>query len=59
MPAQFFEWKLSQKNYTTEESALLILYNFGTTITTHATTCSLVEIYPTNNNLDEEGKKPN
>ena len=59
MTTQFFEWKLSQKNHTTEEIALLIPYNCGTTITTHATTYSLVEIYPTNNNLDEEGKKPN
>jgi hypothetical protein len=35
--------KLGQKNHTTEESAPLILHNFGTTTPTHATTYNLVE----------------
>jgi hypothetical protein len=56
--ARFFEWKLGQKNYTTEESAPLILHNFSTTVTTHATTCNLVNPtkinYSTINNLAEE-----
>jgi hypothetical protein len=45
-----------EKSYNWGEY-LLILYK--TPVTIHAITCSLVEIYSTNNNLAEERKKTN
>jgi hypothetical protein len=55
VPAQFFEWKLSQKNHITEESVSLILHNFVTTTEQLSNSrhylLQLGQIDPTNNNL--------